>query len=333
MSIHVPLREPHYGAFTLKDKPESIEDALDQSGLNWEVLPKPAYYLDNPEELSEAEDPDEVPLLVNPVEGYFVNVRSDNGLPVGITSQRYTPFHNIQAFGFLSHIFQSEMDFVAAGDFMKSRRVWVMMRIPEFIEVGGDDIGQFAFVHTSHDGKHSVTASLTPVRWLSQSLITSEVRRAKGLNAVRTIAIRHVGDMEGRIAEMEAARLLDVSVNYYKQFKVLGDRLALKEVINAEADDYIKALLPIDESQGELHERRRQEARTAIAKIFRGEGEGGDMRGNSPGTWWSLYCAAVEYAEHMRPERKQGGRFQRAIDDPDGFKTEAFELALGATGL
>jgi phage/plasmid-like protein (TIGR03299 family) len=327
------VREPHYGAFALEEQPESINEALKLSGLDWEVASKPAYYLDNPEELDEAEDPDEIPLLVNPVEGYFVNVRSDTGLPLGVVTKRYSTFHNVQAFGFLTHIFQSEMDFIAAGDFMNSRRVWVMMRIPEFIEVGGDEIGQNAFIHTSHDGKHSVTASMTPVRWLSAAFINAEIRRAKAYNADRTIALRHTGDMEGKIAEMEAERVLNVTVNYYGQFKALGDNLASKRATKRDADSYVEALLPIDEDQGDLHERRRQEARTEILRIFRGEGKDGDTRGNSPDTWWSLYCSAIEYADYGRNERKKGGSFQRAIDDPDGFKTEAFELALVASKL
>ena len=139
--------------------PVSIEDALTAAGLDWEVLSKPAYYLDNPEEVEEDED---AFLSVEPVPNYFVNVRSDNGVPLGIVTRRYSPFHNFQAFAWLGQIFGTEMDFVAAGDFMNSRRVWVLMKLPTFVEVAGEQIGQYAFVHTSHDGKHSVTASMTP---------------------------------------------------------------------------------------------------------------------------------------------------------------------------
>ena len=53
----------------------------------------------------------------------------------------------------------------------------------------------------------------------------------------------------------------------------------------------------------------------------------------APGSWWALYIAAAEFADWVRPERKKDGRFQRAIDDPDGFKNNAFELALGGAEL
>ena len=312
---------------TEHDQPESIEEALRISDLDWEVLPKPAYFLDNPEEIEEDED---ALLTVEPVPNTFFNVRSDTGQPLGPSvTGRYSHFHNIQAFGFLSEVFGSELDFVAGGHFMNSRRVWVMLKIPEYIEVGGDKIGQYAFIHTSHDGKHSVTATMTPFRWLSKTLITAEIRKAKNSDAPRVIALRHVGNMEVKIEE--ARRVLDVSMNYYKQFADLGNRLAGKRVTQTAIDSYTQVLLPIDEDKmGDRAQANCLIARDQIVKIFLATKENG---GGSPGTWWALYNAAIEFADWVRPERKKDGRFQRSIDDPDGFKHLAFEMALAGAGL
>ena len=183
--------------------PDSIDSAIVAAGLDWEVLPKPAMFLnaakDETDEYIDLDDydPENLDLVyeVEPVPDYFVNVRSDNLLPLGIVTKRYSAFHNIQAFSWLSSIFGTEMEFVAAGDFMNSRRVWVLMKLPTYIEVAGDKIGQYAFVHTSHDGKHSVTASMTPYLVRSATLMTTELRKARNFNAKRTIAIRHTGNM------------------------------------------------------------------------------------------------------------------------------------------
>jgi phage/plasmid-like protein (TIGR03299 family) len=315
---------------TEHDQPESIEEALAISDLDWEVLPKPAYFLDNVDEVEEADDPDDIPLLVEPVPNTFFNVRSDTGQPLGPSvTGRYSHFHNIQAFGFLSEIFGTEMDFVAGGHFMHSRRVWVMLRIPDFIEVGGDRIGQYAFIHTSHDGKHSVTASMTPFRWLSKTLITAEIRKAKNSDAPRVIALRHVGNMEVKIEE--ARRVLDVSMNYYKQFADLGNKLAKKRPTQADRNTYVEALLPIDEDK--MGDRAQANALIARDQIIKLDKATKDNGGGSPGTWWSLYNAAIEFSDWVRPERKKDGRFQRSIDDPDGFKSLAWEMALGGAGL
>lgn len=306
--------------------PNSIEEALTAAGLDWEVLSKPAYYLDNAEEVEEDED---AFLAVEPVPNYYVNVRSDNGVPLGIVTRRYSPFHNFQAFAWLGRIFGSEMDFVAAGSFMNSRRVWVLMRVPTFVEVAGDLIGQYAFVHTSHDGKHSVTASMTPYLVHSATLMTSELRRARDYNAKRTVAIRHVGNMDEKVQEEEAQRMMGVSVNYYEQFVALGQKLAEAKVDRAEAREYVEALLPVDEKQGERAARNAETARETLLTLWVKNGE----QNQAPDSWWSLYTAALEFADWVRPQRKEDGRFQRAIDDPDSFKQNAFDFALASVQM
>ena len=318
-----------WGEISYDVAPTNIEEALTMSGLDWEVIPKPALYLDNVDEIDAADDPDEIPMIVEDVPNYFVNVRSDNGTPLGIVTKRYAPFHNIQAFGFLSEIFASEMDFVAAGTWMNSRRVWVLMKLPEYIEVGGDEIERYALVHTSHDGKHSVTAAMTPMRVGSKTMVTAEIKRARDYNAQRVISLRHVGNMEVKIEE--ARHVLEVSINYYEQFKVLGDRMAEKMIEEGDIQAFVEELFPIDEDkQGERAQRNAEENRQELTRIYNRTEETG---GGSPGSWWALYNAAVEFADWGRSERKQGGRFQRAIDDPDSFKTTAFELALGGCEL
>ena len=302
--------------------PNSIADALVAAELDWEVLSKPCYYLDNAEEVEEDED---AFLSVEPVPNWYVNVRSDNGKPLGVVTQRYSPFHNFQAFAWLGQIFGTEMDFVAAGDFMNSRRVWVLMKLPAFVEIAGEQIGQYAFVHTSHDGKHSVTASMTPYLVRSATLMTSEVRRARNYDAARTIAIRHVGNMDEKVQAEEAQRVMGVSINYYGQFVELGKKMAEVQVTKEEAEEYAELLLPIDEEKmGERAMRNTEVARDTLLKLFRENGK----NNQAPDSWWSLYTAALEFADWVRPQRKQDGRFQRAIDDPDSFKQNAFDFAL-----
>jgi phage/plasmid-like protein (TIGR03299 family) len=304
--------------------PTSIEHALVMAGLDWEVLSKPAFFLDNPEYDDEGEHPEFLD-----VPNYFVNIRSDNKQPLGVVTTRYSPFHNIQAFAWLSSLFATEMEFVAAGDFMNSRRVWVLMRLPDYIEVAGEKIGQYAFVHTSHDGKHSVTASMTPYLVSSATLLTTELRRARDYNAKRTIAIRHTGIMEDKMAQIEEAqRVLGFSINYYKQFAEFGQKMADIQVPGEkDISAYIETLLPIDDDKmGERAIRNTEISRERMKSMFL-------KNTKAKGSWWALYTAAIEYADWVRPQRKADGRFQRAIDDPDSFKSTAFDLALGGAGL
>ena len=123
--------------------------------------------------------------------------------------------------------------------------------------------------------------------------------------------------------------MLGVSINYYEQFVALGLRLADSPVAEKDALEYIELLLPIDEEQGERAQRNTEAARDKLMRLFRENGE----NNQAPDSWWSLYTAALEFADWVRPQRKEDGRFQRSLDDPDSFKANAWDFALASAHL
>lgn len=316
--------EPWHGlGVVLKKHPKSIEAAIKAAGLDWEVIQRPVKVT--------------VPVVghktktqTKTLEDYFVNLRADTMDPLGIVTDRYTPVQNLEAFDFLAGVFGSEMHFETAGSLMNGRRVWVLMRLPEFIEIGGDPIGPYSFISNSHDGKSSVVTAVTPVRIVCNNTLTAALGRAKGTDAQRTYTIRHLGNMEQKLGE--AREVLQVTVNYYEQFKSLGDELARVKVSDRKVSAYLDRLFPT-EGLAERAANNRDEAKAVVRSLFRGEGGQGDTTGNAPGSYWCLYNAATEFADHFREERKAGGRFQRSLDDPDGFKASAWKLILDQTGV
>ena len=86
--------------------------------------------------------------------------------------------------------------------------------------------------------------ALTPVRIVCNNTLTAALSRAKGKDAQRTYTIRHLGDMDSKLAE--AREVLQVTVNYYKQFKDLGDELARVKVSDRKISGYLERLLPGD---------------------------------------------------------------------------------------
>lgn len=323
---------PWHGlGFVPKKHPKSIDQALEWSGLDWDVLQRPVKVT--------------VPIIGEKTktktitldgsgeqehEGYFVNIRSDLMEPLGVVTGRYTPVQNREAFSFLSSIFGSEMHFETAGSLMGGRRVWVMMRLPEFIEVGGDTVGPYAFISNSHDGKSSVVTAMTPVRIVCNNTLTAALSRAKGKDAQRTYTIRHLGNMDSKLRE--AQNVLQVSINYYEQFKQLGDELARVKVSDQRVRSFTERLFPTPDGMGDQAIGNREQAREIVKSIFKGNGPGGDTTGNAPGTYWTLYNAATEFADWERGERKEGGRFQRSLDDPDALKATAWDLILDQSG-
>jgi len=309
---------PWHGLGVILEKPpRTIEEAIEAAGLDWLVVQR---------KLIVVETEKEVP-------GWVANVREDTDEVLGIVTQRYKPVQNVEAFSFLANIFGTEMNFETAGSLMNGRRVWVLMKIPEYVEVGGDAIARYAFISNSHDGKSSVLCSVTPIRIVCENTLGAALHIARGVRAQRTYTIRHLGNMSQKIAE--ARSVMDVTINYYEQFKALGDKLALEKISDKTAKRLTEKLLPIEQDMKERAAENREEARGAIMRLFKEgtEVNGISTVGNAPGTTWCWYNATTEYADHLRDERKSGGRFQRAIDDPDGFKAKSWALALETADL
>jgi hypothetical protein len=53
---------------------------------------------------------------------------------------------NRNAFRFLDEVIGSELHFETAGSLWGGRRVWVLARLPEFIELGGDQSATYVYV-------------------------------------------------------------------------------------------------------------------------------------------------------------------------------------------
>lgn len=301
----------------LKKPPKTIEEAVKLSGLNWEVEQHPVFAQINGKKVVMA--------------GFKANVRMDTGQALGMVSERYKPVQNREAFSWLSSIFGSEMHFETAGSLQDGRRTWVLMKIPDFVKVGGDPIGQYAFISNGFDGNTSVTTAMTPIRIVCQNTLSCALDLAKGRDQKRTHVIRHLGDMESKIKE--ARNVLQITIDYYKGLKIVGDGLAKAKISEKKADQILKLIIPVDESLGDRAQENRNMSRADIMQIFKGEGRDGDTQGNAPGSWWCLYNAITEWSDWGRDERKDGGRWQRAIDDPDALKSTTWKVILDQTGI
>jgi phage/plasmid-like protein (TIGR03299 family) len=138
---------------------------------------------------------------------------------LGIVGERYRIVQNHEAFGFIDQLLGSAINFETAGSLHGGRRVWVLATLPEHVEVGGDPIRPYLLLMNSHDGSTAVVAATTPVRVVCQNTLNWGLQ-----NARQKFSIRHTEAVTQRVHE--ARRVLELSINYYEQFKRLGDELA-----------------------------------------------------------------------------------------------------------
>lgn len=299
---------PWHGLGAVLDRaPSTVAQAIHESGLGWTVQKK---------EIALAQlDAAPVP----PIPGYFATVREDTSTVLGIVGERYRIVQNAEAFSFVDQLLGSSIHFETAGSLHGGRRVWVLATLPDHIEVGGDPVRPYVLLLNSHDGSTAVVAATTPVRVVCQNTLNWGLRQAR-----QKFSIRHTDAVAHRVHE--ARRVLDLSIDYYRQFKQLGDRLASERCTEQQLKRVLGELYPT--GTGEVtarSERSRESAKEQILDLY----QRGATRGNAPGSKWSAVNAIVEYGDWVRALRSGRDRFSRAVDDASE-KTRALELILAA---
>jgi phage/plasmid-like protein (TIGR03299 family) len=291
---------PWHGLGAVLDRhPHSVAEAIEAARLGWRV--------------------EKAPLALatgEPVEGWFATVREDTGAVLGIVGERYRIVQNPEAFSFVDQLLGSAMHFETAGSLHGGRRVWVLARLPEHVEVGGDEVRPFVLLMNSHDGSTALVAATTPVRVVCQNTLNWGLQRAR-----QRFAIRHTDAIAQRVHE--ARRVLELSIDYYEQFKRTGDELAAQRCTEAQLQRVLEELYPSGpgETATTRTARSREQVKERITELFLH----GPTQGNAPHSKWSAVNAIAEHADWLRPIKAGTERFARTVDG-GAAKTRALEL-------
>jgi phage/plasmid-like protein (TIGR03299 family) len=308
---------PWHGLGAVLDHPPAtMAEAIEASGLSWRVQREPiAVDRGDAATVDDWWEPrcEEIP-------GFYATVRQDTRVVLGIVGERYRIVQNREAFAFVDQLLGTSLHFETAGSLHGGRRVWVLATLPEHVEVGGDPVRPYVLLMNSHDGSTAVIAATTPVRVICMNTLNWGLRRAR-----QKFSIRHTEQISRRVHE--ARRVLDLSLDYYEQFRSTGNQLASERCSERQLQTVLEELYPSGTHDGmtDRARRAREQVKERIMDLF----VRGDTRGNAPGSKWAAVNAIVEYGDWQRPIRQGGERFARAVDD-GAQKTRALELIAAA---
>jgi phage/plasmid-like protein (TIGR03299 family) len=299
----------------LDEPPATVAEAIEAAGLGWSVAKEPIA-VDRGDKLAD----EWWVLRCEEVPGFYATVRQDTREVLGIVGERYKLVQNYEAFTFIDQLLGSAIHFETAGSLHGGRCVWVLATLPDHVEVGGDDVRPYVLLMNSHDGSTAVVAATTPIRVVCQNTLNWGLA-----NARQKFSIRHTEAVTQRVHE--ARRVLDLSIDYYEQFKRFGDRLASERCTERQLRAVLDELHPngTEDSVSSRTRRSRQHTKDCIAELFLC----GETQGNAPGSKWAAVNAIVEYGDWLRPLRSKGQRFARALDD-GAEKTRALQLVAAA---
>jgi len=96
----------------------------------------------------------------------------------------------------------------------------------------------------------------------------------------------------------QARRVLDLSIDYYQQFKRAGDQLAAEQFTETQLRRVLDELYPSgpDDTASDRTRRSREQTKHRIIELF----VSGETQGNAPGTKWAAVNAIIEHADYLK---------------------------------
>lgn len=265
---------PWHGLGTIVEEKLTAAEALKAAELDWEVAKVPVYVEDR-----EAGGYREVPR-------HFVIERVKDQRAYGTVGSDYRPLQNTEAFSFFDNLVDSgEAKYETAGSLSNGKVVWIMAQMPEGIQIGGvDPVDVYLLLSNRHDGSGSITVAITPVRVVCQNTLNMALKGTK-----REWRVRHVGTMEGKLAEAREA--LALTFKYTEEFAELANRFLAESF----SDRRLHTMLDKLADSRDLGDRAREGLHEGVGELFTGK-----SLDNVAGTKWAAFNAVSEYFEHTR---------------------------------
>lgn len=269
--------QPLWGGLGTKcEEAPNSKIALEMSGLNWRVDPKPISVLGT----------------MDAIPNFKANIRSSDGKCLGIVTDRYKVVQNEEAFAFTDELISSgEVTYETAGSLSNGKRVWLLARMPR-TKVCGDDLDPYIVFTNSHDGSGAVKVALTPIRVICQNTLTMALKKAE-----RTWSVRHLGDIQNKITE--AQNTLFNATQYLEELKKKSE--ISTEIVVAHPDflAFLEEMFPMKKGASERQQRNVENARQLLSNIYYGK----DDIKKFNGTAYGVIQAVADFMPHYVPAR------------------------------
>jgi len=281
---------------------ETIQDAITQANLDWEVALEPLQGI----------------ITKKPVDRNAV-LRLDNQEHLGVVGSSYEPLQNKDVFDWFNpFIEQGFVQLETAGCFYGGKKIFVLGKIKmDDLEVQKNDVVQsYILLSNSHDGTTSVRVGFTPFRvWCTNTL-----KLAIRDKATQLIRVKHTQQVKENITAI--GETMDV-IN--QQFITTAEKykwLATRDIKQTDLEKYVRAafslpsLEEIAKSDGDSKKGR---------KIIDYVTERMDYEDNR--NWWTAYNSVQHYMQH------NGNDYEKNLNNlwfgnNDSKNQKALNLAL-----
>jgi phage/plasmid-like protein (TIGR03299 family) len=289
---------PWHNLGTELNHPKTAREAIEMAGLDYTVMKKP--------------------LELNPrlKQDAYETVRTDTHDVLGFVNESYEPIQNIDAFKFFDTLIaENEAVYETAGFLGKGEFIWILAKLPGYINVHGNDIvNKYLLLTNNHDGSSHVRVKLTSIRLVCNNTFTSALQGAGEVQISHTP--NSAQDLE------QAGTILGLSNYLYEQLEVMFNSMAARKITDGQLRDYIQALVPDNEETENTA--RTENIRNSVLQLHE-SGRGAHL---ARGTLWGAFNSVAEYTDHMMLDEDSSTRLNSIwFSRGEQLKLKAFHLA------
>lgn len=250
----------------------SVKEALQISGLDYEVVKAPIYLSNG-----------------HRIKDQFATKKKGTDEVFGIVGKDYTIVQNEEAFSFVDGIISEGLTFVKAGE--TSYMNYIIASLPEQY-ILDDKFKPYIIFQNSHAGATTLKAAICPLRIICQNQFTMAFR-----NSENKISIRHSSSIHEKMDE--AQHILQFNAEYMDSFNKMANKMAANKIGDEKALEIIDKYFLVDDNASTRKVNSNEEKKTILLNAYNAE----DNQ-NFRGTQWGLINAFSDYITHLDPARK-----------------------------
>lgn len=239
---------------------------------------------------------------------------------LGDVGSRYTHTQNEAHVELLDALVdESGAHFSTAGALNGGRRVFVTMKMPGHIKIGGvDEVNNYIAAVNSHDGSTPFIIMTTPVRIVCENTLNMAFGSTSNVFRVRHTTNSH------KAVVARAREVLDMTFNYLEGFQQEAEALINTTVTQGQFEELIAREFGAPDDAAAKTITMADKRIEILSELFSDASTHKAVRN----TAWAALNAFTEFADHFaaaRGDDREAKLAQRAILDP-AFKNNALEL-------
>ncbi len=284
---------PWHGLGVKVDQAPTSAEAIKLAGLDWDVV--------------------QSPVMVNGLEvpGYLANVRDSDGSVLGITSDKYKPVQNREAFDFTDAMIGAGCRYETAGSLKEGKLIW-LLALTDSRKILGDEVQQYLTFATGHDGKTPVKVFDTSTR-----VVCANTFQLALSNAKRVWTFEHQNGVHEKLNEFRVT--MENARNYMDSLEIRAQELFDQKITTRNLNKIMDQVFG-DEDEFEdqpMKQKRIVALKNRVITVYNDREDLQNFRGSA----WGLYNAFADVAAHGTPTFNTGNvRERRLLSYIDGNK-------------